>query len=258
VTEGVRHAAWLTYRPTRRPVRLRLFCFPHAGGGASAYHAWPAGLPPWLELCAAQLPGRENRWREAPARTLGQLVDELAEALRPFLDVPFAFFGHSMGALIGFELARRLRREHGRDPVHLVVSGRQAPHLPSRRPPLHDLPEAELMERLRVLGGTPDELWEHADLKQLLLPVLRADLAVCEAYRYRPEEPLECPITACGGADDVEVSPEEVLEWSVHTAGGFNARFFAGGHFFWQDDHAALLDLTLQAVLPHLEQDHDS
>ncbi|HLX08608.1 MAG TPA: thioesterase II family protein [Thermoanaerobaculia bacterium] len=223
---------WFAYREVNPRARLRLFCFPYAGGGASAYRGWAAALPADVEVCPVQLPGRESRLREPAFDRPAPLIVALADALQAHLGLPFAFFGHSMGAMLSFELARELRRRGNPLPLHLFVSGRRAPQVPSREPDIHDLPEAEFLVRLRELNGTPEEVLQHAELMRLLLPVLRSDFAVNETYVFQPEPPLELGISAFGGLEDVEVTREDVTGWSEHGRGFFRLRMFPGDHFF--------------------------
>lgn len=221
---------------------LRLFCFPHAGVGASAYRAWPDLLPKAeIGVCPVQLPGRENRLGEPAARDVGQLVDALFSEVADRLDRPFALFGHSLGALVAFEFARLLRDRGAPLPVHLFVSGRIAPQLADPREKLNDLPDAGLRARLAELGGIPSAVLDDPDLLTLLLPLLRADLAVNENYRYRPGPPLPVPITAFGGARDPKVSAVELRAWAEQTSGQFTDRMLPGGHFFVQESVRSLL-----------------
>lgn len=219
---------WLT--PSKRSVdaRSRLFCFPYAGGGASVYRAWPAAIPETVDVRAVQLPGRESRLREAPHVAIGPLAGAAAEALEPATDLPYAIFGHSMGALVGFEVARRLTRP----PALLVVSGHRAPHLPLEMAPVADLPDDELMREIERLNGMPREVLEHDELRELLVPILRADFRLCETYTLAAGPPLPCPIVAYGGLDDPEVSREALDGWREHTSAGFVMRLFPGDHFF--------------------------
>ncbi|HWK89893.1 MAG TPA: thioesterase domain-containing protein, partial [Longimicrobium sp.] len=221
--------------------RLRLFCLAHAGGGASAFRGWADALPPEVEVCLVQLPGRENRIREAPFDRLEPLVEALAEAVQPFLTLPFALFGHSNGALIGFELARTLRARGQPGPVHLFASGRRAPDAGQLRAPTAHLPDIAFLDTLRELGGIPDALVEHPELLQLLLPTLRADVALNEAYVFTDEAPLACPITGYAGDLDPRAAPAEMEGWARHTSAGFALRRFAGGHFFPQTHRAEVL-----------------
>ena len=199
--------SWVTCPKPNPQASLRLFCFPYAGGKAVSFRAWSSGLPTTVEVCPVELPGRGSRLMEVPFTQFEPLISALAQALLPYLDKPFAFFGHSMGALVSFELARLLRQKYGLSPVHLFVSGRGAPQVvPVPDPPIHALPEPAFLEKLRGLNGTPEAVLENAKLMQLLLPMLRADFAVIETYVYVPEPPLNCPITAFSGWQDRKVS----------------------------------------------------
>jgi medium-chain acyl-[acyl-carrier-protein] hydrolase len=242
---------WIT-RPRPSPrARLRLFCIAHAGGGASAFRGWADALPPEVEVCPVQLPGRENRIMEPPFDRADPLVQALADAVEPYLSLPFALFGHSNGALIGFELARTLRARGRPGPAHFFASGRRAPHLPADRAPIHQLPEAEFLADLQELGGLPDELLAHRELLSLLVPTLRADVAIHETYEFTEQAPLDCPITAYGGLKDPKVSRAQMEAWARHTRGAFVLRMFPGGHFFLQDDRPVLLR-TLSGDLHHV------
>ena len=239
---------WLV-RPEIRPTaRLRLFCFTYAGGGASIYRPWTRELPPEVELCAIQLPGRESRLLEEPYTEMAALVEQLSAALDPYLDLPFAFFGHSMGALVAFEMARAIRRRRGLSPVHLFVSGHAAPQIRRRRAPVHQLPDAAFVETIRQLNGTPEQVLENAELMALVLPALRADLALCETYTYGNSAPLGCPISAFGGLADSEVRYDDLRAWQAETTGPFRLRLFPGDHFYLRDERAALLDAIGQTI----------
>jgi medium-chain acyl-[acyl-carrier-protein] hydrolase len=171
---------WIAFPKPNPRAQLRLFCFSYAGGGASVFYPWSQTLPPNIELRPLQLPGRENRLDEPIYRGLGPLLHALAPALQPYLDVSFAFFGHSLGALVSFELARRLRRQHLPTPVHLFVSGCGAPQIRRLDAPIHTLPDAAFIEKLRRFDGTPAALLENPDIMKLFLPILRADFALSE------------------------------------------------------------------------------
>jgi medium-chain acyl-[acyl-carrier-protein] hydrolase len=199
-------------------------------------------MPPEIEVGAIHLPGREGRLREPAFTRIEPLVDEVAAGLRPYLDRPYALFGHSMGALVAFELARRFREEGWGEPTHLFVSGRRAAHLPPRHPAIAHLPDAEFVEEIgRRYNGIPDEVLRHPDLLALLLPGLRADLTLIEAYGHRPGNPLECSISAYGGIADPEATPAELVGWRQHTRGALSVRMFPGGHFFVQSAHEELV-----------------
>ncbi|MDQ3805156.1 MAG: thioesterase II family protein [Acidobacteriota bacterium] len=238
------NSGWIKSPKPNPAARLRLFCFPYAGGGALTYRSWPEALPADVEVCPVQLPGHESRLHEPAFNQLGPLVDALVPELLPLLDRPFAFFGHSMGAMIGFETARRLRAKKVVGPRHLFVSGRRAPHLPpkgERR--TYDLPEAEFIEELGRLNGTPREVLEHPELLELVLPILRADFSICQTYAYAPSEPLNIPITALGGADDHDVGRASLEEWREQTSDIFKLHMLPGDHFFIHSARARVCHL---------------
>lgn len=249
-TSTVSAERWLAYREANPRARLRMFCFPYAGGGASAYRGWGASLPQEIEVCPVQLPGREGRLREQPFTRPEELIQAVTDALIPWFDLPFVFFGHSMGAMIGFELSRELRRRGRTLPLHLFVSGRRAPQLPTRDEPIHDLPEPEFIERLRELNGTPEEVLQHAELMKLLTPLLRADFAVNETYFYAQEEPLDPGISAFGGLADSDVGRDDVEAWSIQTRGRFRMRMMPGDHFFLHPQK----DLIIESVARDLAE----
>ena len=238
--------SWIAFRKLNPQARLRLFCFPYAGTGASIFRTWPDGLPADVEVCPVQFPGRGTRLMETPFTQLSHLVQALAQALVPLLDKPFAFFGHSMGALVGFELARQLRRQSGVQPVRLFVSAARAPQIPHRDRPIHALPEGEFLAELRRLNGIPEKVLEEAELMQIMLPVLRADFAVYETYVYSTEPPLHCPISTFGGLQDQRVSRGDLEAWRNQTNGSFSLRMFPGDHFFWRTTQPLLLQVLSQ------------
>jgi medium-chain acyl-[acyl-carrier-protein] hydrolase len=249
-------SSWFTFPRPRPAARLRLFCFPYAGGSAAIYRQWAARLPPSVEVCLARLPGRETRLREPPFTDLMRMVSAVAPAVAPHLDMPFAFFGHSMGAMISFELARLLRRERRQLPAALFVSGRPAPQLPVTEKRSYDLPDAEFKEKLLSLNGTPREVLEHPELMELMMPLLRADFSVVETYEYVPEPPLECPVIAFGGTEDASISREQVEGWRAQTGSLFRLWMIPGDHFFLNSAADLLLErlsrelLYLEAALP--------
>jgi medium-chain acyl-[acyl-carrier-protein] hydrolase len=236
--------SWVKSPKPNPAARLRLFCFPYAGGGAHTYRTWPQALPADVEVCPVNLPGRESRLREPAFKQLGPLVDALVPQLLPLLDRPYALFGHSMGAMIAFETARRLRGRKVAGPQHLFVSGRRAPQLPpkgERR--TYDLPEAEFIEELGRLNGTPREVLEHPELLELLLPILRADFSICQTYAYAPGEPLDIPITAFGGVEDQDVGRARLEAWREQTSGAFKLHLIPGDHFFINSARARVCHL---------------
>jgi medium-chain acyl-[acyl-carrier-protein] hydrolase len=233
------HSCWFTFYPNPQS-RLRLFCFPYAGGNTLSYRQWSAYLPN-LEILLVQLPGRERRFLEPPFTDLNSLVEALVSEILPYCDRPFAFFGHSMGGFVAFELTRTLRRRHHPYPAHLLLSGCRAPQLPPSHPPLHPLSDADFIQELRRYNGTPEEVLMNSELIQLFLPTLRADFTLVETYCHITELPLDCPITVFGGLQDVEVSPEDLDGWHLHTTRRFTRHLLPGDHFFLHSSQTLLL-----------------
>lgn len=245
---------WFPLRSALPAPRLRLFCLPHAGGGAQSYRAWGQALPPEVELVAVQPPGREGRLFETSFDRMEPLVRAMADAVRPLLDRPYILFGHSLGALAAYELARLLRREGQPSPAHLVVSGRAAPHLPLRRRTIHHLPDAEFIEELRQLNGTPREVLENAELMSLMIPPLRRDFAVVETYAHAPGPALDVPLSAFGGDEDPNVLREDLEAWAPYTSAAFQMQIFPGDHFYLHRPGSALLPTVVERVKAHLQR----
>ncbi|MFE6520895.1 thioesterase II family protein [Streptomyces sp. NPDC057794] len=245
---AVRAHGWIV--GTRRPATpaVRLFCLPYAGGGASTYSAWPALFPDEVDVCPVELPGRLTRWSETAFDRAEPLVEALATALEAELDVPYALFGHSMGALLAFELARALRRRGADEPRILFVSGGPAPQLPRRLPQIHDELDDVVVDRLRNLGAVPEDVYAEPELLELLLPTIRADFSVVETYKHQPEPPLGCPVVAFAGTEDREVPPELVASWHEQTTGGFTHHILPGDHFFLHSARTALLNTVRTAL----------
>jgi medium-chain acyl-[acyl-carrier-protein] hydrolase len=245
---STKYSDWITRPISADHSRLRLFCFPYGGGGASNYHKWRSRFGQDIEICGIQLPGRENRLREKPLTDLRKLVDVLSVEIEPFLDRPYAFFGHSMGSLIAFELARCIQAGGQPGPLHLFLSGRRAPHLPAAEPPRSHLPDPQFIKAIRQYNGTPDIIFQDPDLLEIFLPVLRADLLLIETYAFVPGEPLHCPLTALGGADDPTVPPEDLAAWAPHSAAAFDLKLFPGDHFYWKTQSEDLLALLHRQI----------
>ncbi|MEW6491282.1 MAG: beta-ketoacyl synthase N-terminal-like domain-containing protein [Cyanobacteriota bacterium] len=239
---------WVTPLQRNSQARLRLFCFPYAGAGASIFRTWLEELPPEIEICPIQLPGRENRLKETPFTRLSPLIQTLAPLLSPYLDIPFAFFGHSLGALLSFELAREFRSSNFPSPVHLFVSGSRAPQIPDLDVPIHRLPEPKFLESLRRLNGTRPEVLQNPELLQVFLPALRSDFAILETYFYATQERLDCPITAFGGMEDSKVSHEQLDAWRNQTRGEFKLQLFPGDHFFLHNNRQPLLQAIAREI----------
>ena len=255
---------WLLGPPPDPSAKIRLFCFPYAGAGASVFHGWQEALPltptplprgergrgeGGVAVCPVQPPGRENRLREPAFTAMAPLVQAAAKALRPYLRPPFALLGHSLGALVAFELARQLRREGAPAPACLFACGCEAPQ--SQQPtvrPIHALPREVFVTELRRMQGTPEAVLTNSELLDLFLPTLRADFAVLETYRCEPEEPLPCPVVAVGGKDDKHTSREGLAAWAGQTTGPFHLHVVPGGHFFLRTERTRLLHLLGAAL----------
>lgn len=227
---------WLSCPRPNPEARLRLFFFPYAGAGSTSYNTWTRLFPSEVEVYLVHLPGRDKRIRETPFIEFPPLVEALSQALVRYLDRPFSFFGHSMGGLVSFEVARQLRRHYALTPAHLFISGRWAAHIPDSRPKLHQLPEKEFLAAVEGrYGELPRVVLEDQELLKLFLSILRADLTLLENYQYTTEAPLECPISVFGGLQDSNASREELLAWRDQTASRFDLKMFPGAHFFIQD-----------------------
>jgi medium-chain acyl-[acyl-carrier-protein] hydrolase len=244
---------WLHRGVARPNAVINLFCFSYAGGGATTFRLWPAGLPSWVEVWAVQLPGHGNRWCETPLRSIPSLVAAFMPSLLPHLQRPFAFFGHSMGAVLANEIARTVAHQEGVAPRHLFVSSRRPPHVPAAEPNLHTLSDHQLIKEVNQrYGGVPGEVLHSPDLLALLLPVLRADITALETFRPGKSAALPCPISAFGGAQDPQVPRDHLEAWRDQTDGPFRVRMFPGGHFYLESQRDALIadiSATLASIL---------
>lgn len=234
---------WLVCPQPNPYADVRLFCLPYAGGGASMFRTWPNNLPVSVEVVPVHLPGRETRINEQPFKRLQPLVEAMADAVGPQLSKPYAIFGHSMGALLGFELARRLRREGLPLPLHIFVSARAAPQHFDRGTPTYALPEPDFVEEVRRLNGTPPGVLDHQELRKLMLPVLRSDFELLQTYRYPHEPKLDCPISAFGGEQDYGLNRGHLEGWREQTSASFSLDMLPGDHFFLRSSQQLLLDL---------------
>ena len=234
----------------KRQARYRLFCLPYAGGGASIYRSWQEELPAEIEVCPIQLPGRENLLRETPQTRIKPLIKILSDQIEPYLDLPYAIFGHSLGAWVGFELIRELRRRQLTLPSRFLVSGSKAPQLLDLTPPIHRLPDDKFIAKIESYGGTPPAVLQNRKLMEQFLPILRADFAVLETYFYTESAPLECPIAVFGGKADDLVTPAQLTAWQQQTKAEFDLQMFEGDHFFLNSARQELL----KAIATTLEQ----
>lgn len=221
---------------------LRLFCVPHSGGGAATFRRWAEVLAPDIELVAIRLPGRETMFREPPCRSVEEAVPPLLEAVAPLLDRPFAWLGHSMGAVVAFEACRAVGRVA--DPGllrRLIVAARPAPHLVGDPPVLHDAPVEEFLAGLNGLNGTPAELRADERMIRTFLPTLRADFRVVETYEPLPGPMLDCPVSAYGGLDDVVATADQLAGWSKYTSAESTVEMFPGAHFFVHEHYEEVI-----------------
>jgi medium-chain acyl-[acyl-carrier-protein] hydrolase len=234
---------WIVAAGSKPEATVRLFCFSHAGAGGAAYRGWGGAAPLELEVCTVQLPGRENRLREAPFTSLTELVKALTDSLQSTNDRPFAFFGHSLGAIIAFETVRQLRRSGGPLPTTLFVSASRAPQLPWPHPPVQHMGDLELLNEVhRRYGSVPSLILEDVELRQLLTPALRADMTLIENYHYEMEAPFDFPIVAFGGDIDSMVGRSEIERWNEQTSKSFKLRMLDGDHLFLQTRCKDLLE----------------
>jgi surfactin synthase thioesterase subunit len=229
---------------------LRLVCLPHAGGSAAAYAAFPAGLPRGVEVVGVELPGRGTRHDEPPLRSLDAVVMGVAGALAELPARRWAVLGHSLGAIVAFELVRRLRRDGGPAPELLIVAAREGPHLPLARDPVHELPDEGFLTALDHLGGTPPEVLDEPELMAAAMPALRADFAISDTYEHVEGEPLGVPILALGGRDDPDVEPARLEAWEEHTTAGFSSTVLPGGHFFVRQCEPVVLQILARELQP--------
>ena len=212
------------------------------------FRNWANVLPDFVEVCPIQLPGRGARLLEPPFTSMQSLIDAMEPSISANLDKPFAFFGHSMGATISFELIHKLRSERGVEPAHFFVSGRQAPQMPEQDPITFNLPKPEFIQELRRLEGTPQEILDNQELLELVLPVLRADFEVIQTYEYVARPCLKCPMTALGGIADKDVSREQLEAWREQSSGPFRMRMFPGNHFFLQMEEKSVLQTIVEQL----------
>jgi medium-chain acyl-[acyl-carrier-protein] hydrolase len=246
-TKELRHATGIWLRAFRTPeARTALICLPHAGGASGSFRPWQAHTGK-LDILGVELPGRGARFAEAPVARVDPLAAGIAAAVGG-LDRDYALFGHSLGGLLAFEVARRIRDAGGRPPLALFVAGCPAPDAPAP-PPVHDLPRDQLLGWLEEMGGLDPEIARLPDLVDILLPALRADLAVVDTYRHRPAPPLACPVHVLAGRADSSVRPADLEAWRAHTAGPCTIHTLPGDHFFVHSAPAQVLRIVTDALL---------
>lgn len=228
--------------------RVRIFCFPYAGGSWYIYRDWRRVLSAVGDVYPIQMPGRGMRFAEPLPTSAVTLAESLARDLAPFFDRPVVLFGHSMGALIAFELARALQAARLPEPSHLIVAGRQAPQFPRHSPPIQHLGDAEFLNAVVALGGASDHLTQDPDAMRMWLPILRADIRLVEDYQYQGSRLLSCPITALGGQEDLDVTRESLDAWRAVTTGRCTTVMVPGDHFFLTSVPAPVYQVVSAAI----------
>lgn len=240
---------WLVHTP-RAGSSLRLYCFAYAGGSAHVFAGWQAQLPPQIEVAAIQLPGRAARMGEAPPASIAQIVEQLAPVIASQGAPRFAFFGHSLGALVAFELARHMAARGMRQPERLFASACNPPQHRGKSRMLHQLPDQAFLAALAEYDGTPPEVLQHRELMELMMPTLRADFRLAEAYAYSPGPLLAMPITVLCGRQDQYVDVDRAALWQSETLGACATEVFDGGHFFLGSERPAVLAYVSSQLLP--------
>ncbi|MBD2692146.1 thioesterase II family protein [Anabaena catenula] len=240
--------SWVTCPQPNPQAKLRLFCLPYAGGSAMVFRTWANDLPSTIEVCPLELPGRGRQMNLPPYTKMQPLVEEIAQNLTPYLDKPFAIFGHSMGGLVSFELTRLLRSDYNLTPLHLFISARNAPQVTPSKRPIYNLPDAEFWQEIWNFNGTPDDVMENQDIIQLFLPILRADFTVLDTYIYTIQPPLDCPISVFGGLQDKEFTDYELEAWREQTTASFSLQMLEGNHFFIRSNQNILLRSIAQQL----------
>jgi medium-chain acyl-[acyl-carrier-protein] hydrolase len=232
---------------------IRLFCFHHSGGGASAYYPWVEHLSPHIEMIPIQLPGRENRFMEPLTNNLKDIVNSLTKGFYLYKDKPFFVFGHSLGGLIAFELIKSIYQRYSLYPRHMIISATKAPHMPFRMQTLSSLGNKALKEELKVYNGIDERILHNDELLDLFLPIIRNDFSISERYRSADVTPFPCDILHLSGNQDVSVNEEEIQAWRAHTTGKFEHISFPGGHFFIKDHQKNIIKLINQIAEQYIQ-----
>jgi medium-chain acyl-[acyl-carrier-protein] hydrolase len=248
-SNGLSKTPWFERLSRHQRPPLRMFCFPYAGGSAQIFQTWQRYLSPEIDVCLVHLPGRGMRINEKAFTRISALVAAIADQIIDEIMDPFVLYGHSMGALISFELSREIFRRSGRTPLHLFLSGHRAPQWPRSRKQTFHLPDKEFIAKLKDLNGTPIELFDHPEMKAMFLPALRADFEMVETYEFSPGQPLSCPMTVYGGLQDSHVPLESLHAWGVHSTAGCKARMLKGDHFFIRSSEKEFVNILRSDVL---------
>jgi len=249
ITMKSRQNPWIVRRVPRDSAAVRLFCVPHAGAGSVIYRDWFTAFPESIDVCVIEPPGRLARRREPAPTDIPQFTSAFSAALEDYLDVPFAFFGYSLGALMAFECARALRRDKQREPQALIVAAHKAPQLPLKLPPISQQSKPLFVNELeRRYGPLEPAIKSEPELLDAVVDIMRVDLGMLERYQHQPEAPFSCPIVAIGGTEDTSLDAEALQAWQAHTSGAFRTEWIPGGHFFLRQ-HPQKLRALIQAEL---------
>lgn len=233
--------SWVTCPQPNPQAKIRLFCLPYAGGSAIIFRTWPNHLPPTIEVCPIEIPGRGRQIKLPPYRKIEPLVEEIGKNIIPFLDKPFAIFGHSMGGLVSFELIRFLRSNYNLSPLHLFISARNAPQVTPIKKPIYNLPDDEFWQEICDFNGTPDEVIDNSDIIEFFLPILRADFTILDTYVYQEQPAFDFPISVFGGLQDKVYTDYELAAWQEQTTAAFSLHKLEGNHFFIREHEKVLL-----------------
>jgi medium-chain acyl-[acyl-carrier-protein] hydrolase len=248
---------WLPFASTDTEPALRLFCFPHSGAGVQCFRPWLGAMPTGVALQAIQYPGRENRMKEPALTRMEPLTTAIAEVLLPYLESPYALFGHSMGAMVAFSVCQYLQRHGKALPEHVFLSACLPPQNQALQRSVMDLSDDELLDELREYGQTPEGVLDNAELMNVYLPLVRADFSVIESFRPNPEDALSCPLTVYGGTADSRVKGLRLGDWHAWTTGAFHVELFDGEHFFVYDQQGRFLSSFVQKLsqLAHVKSE---
>ncbi|PID43654.1 MAG: hypothetical protein CSA52_02805 [Gammaproteobacteria bacterium] len=253
---SINHTAspWITCYVPRPYAAVRLICIPHGGGGPQSYKTWAEQLPEHIEVLALGFPGRGSRYAEAAIHSMPPLADGITEALKPFLDKPYALFGHSVGALVAYEAACRIRATGLMQPMRLIVSAHETPENSYTDQPMYTLSDSELLDKIGALGLVPEDAMQNTELVQFILPALRADFELSETYTYRPSEALALPVTAMLGVDDPLLNKNAMQQWEKYTTAAFTLRCYQGDHFYTVSAEQQVLDDIAAELTEDLQQ----